>query len=173
MNLNNIRQIGKIFNSHGVKGEVKVASYTSYPEIYASLGQVTLIGKETKQVYKVINTRPVKDHWLFKLEGVENMDQAKDLKGFDIYVSEDELIPLAEDEFLISDLIDAKVYSTENAYLGKVLNYFDNGEHGICEVKAENGKIFLFPTTKEVLIDIEANDKITINVLPELLELND
>jgi len=173
MNLNNIRQIGKIFNSHGVQGELKVASYTSYPEIYATLDQVILIGKSTKKVYKVINTRPVKDHWLFRLEGVENMDQAKNLKDFDIYVSEDELIPLAEDEFLISDLINAEVYSTENKYLGKIDNYFDNGEHGICEVKMPDGKIFLFPTTKEVLIDIEANSKVVINVLPELLELND
>ena len=173
MNLNNIRQIGKIFNSHGVKGEVKVASYTSYPEIYSKLDQVILIKKNKKEVYKVINTRPVKDHWLFTFEGVKNMDQAKDLKDFGIYVSEDELIPLAEDEFLISDLIDAKVYSTENEYLGKVFNYFENGEHGICEVKRETGKIFLFPTTKEVLIDIDANNKITINILPELLELND
>lgn len=173
MNLNNIRQVGRIFNSHGVKGEVKVAPYTSYPEIFENLDQVTLIRRSTKEIYTVLKARPVKDHWLFLLEGIDDMDKAKSMKDFDIYVSEEEILPLEEDEFLISDLMDAKVYSTDNEYLGTIFNYFDNGEHGICEVKKDNDKIFLFPTSKEVLINIEANTKVIINVLPEMLEIND
>lgn len=171
MNLKGIRQIGEIFNSHGVRGEVKVASHTSYPEIFEEIEEVILIKGEKRITFPVTKTRPAKDHWLFKLEGIDDLDVAKGYRDFAIYVDENILKPLAEDEFLISDLMKAKVYSTEDEYLGVITDYFENGEHGICEVR--DGKdIFLFPTTKEVLKEIFPEEKVIINLLPDLKELN-
>ena len=171
MNLEGIRQIGKIFNSHGVKGEMKVAPYTSYPEIFHDLKEIFLIEGGERTAYRLESAREVKDHWLFRLEGVEDLDGAKRLRNVSIYAEEKELKPLAEDEFRVSDLMKNRVFSTDGEYLGVVENYFENGEHGICEVRDENGS-FLFPTTKEVLKEIIPEEKIIIQLLPELRDLN-
>lgn len=170
-NLKGIRQIGTIFNSHGIKGEVKVASLTSYPEIFYDLEEVLLIKEGKRAVYPLARVNVTKDHWLFKLDGIEDLEEAKRIKNSAIYVEEEKLKPLAEDEFRISDLLQAKVFSTENEYLGVVTNYFENGEHGICEVWNEIGG-FLFPTTKEVLKEIVPEERVIIHLLPDLRELN-
>ncbi len=171
MNLEGIRQVGTIFNSHGIKGEVKVASLTSYPEIFHDVKRVILIEGEERVAYPLAKARAAKDHWLFKLDGIESLDQAKMLKNSAIFVEECELKPLAEDEFRISDLLRAEVYSTEDEYLGIITDYFENGEHGICEVRDRDGS-FLFPTTKEVLKEVGSEKRVVIRLLPNLKELN-
>ncbi len=171
MNLKGIRQVGEILNSHGVRGAVKVASLTSYPEIFAEINEVVLIKGDKRMKYPVTKTGSVKNHCLLKLDGIDDPDAAKRFKNFGVYVNEELLRPLVEDEFMISDLIQARVYSSDDEYLGVIVDYIDNGEHGICEVE-DNTTRFLFPTTKEVLREIIPEKKVIINLLPGLRELN-
>lgn len=99
------------------------------------------------------------------------MDTAKSLKGCGLYCKESLLRPLEEDEFYLNDLFDTEVYSTEGEYLGIVTDYFDNGEHGVCEV-SDGDESFMFPTTQEILKDVVPGEKVVIFLVPNLRDLN-
>ncbi|MCP4295776.1 MAG: 16S rRNA processing protein RimM, partial [Proteobacteria bacterium] len=116
--------------------------------------------------------RQANKFWLFKLKEVNNRDEADEHKDNKIFVDEKYLPALEEGEFFIHDLIDASLFSTENEGLGKVTDYFENGEQGICEVNGDKGR-FLFPITDEIFKGISLPDKkIIIQLVPGLIDLN-
>ena len=171
MNSTDITQIGTIINSHGVKGEVKVMPITEDDDLFLESDQLIIDEGGQQRVLTVIRSRPVKHYWLIQFDEIRDMDAAKGLKGAGICVEDNRLRPLDEDEYFIHDLIGAKVYSTEEEYLGVVTYFFEAGSQGVCEVTDENG-VFLFPASQEVLKEIDPGRKIVINLLPGLVELN-
>ena len=172
MDLNGIRQIGTIFNSHGIRGELKVESSTSCPEIFDEVQEVQLIRGESRLSCTVLRCRPVRDHWLMQLKEVTDLETAKSLKGYGIFAEEALLKPLDDDEFFVDDLVGCQVFSLEGEYFGIIREYLDNGEHIIYEAQQEEQR-FLFPATGEVLQQINLEEKrVTIQLLPDLRELN-
>lgn len=172
MDYKGISCIGKINRSHGVRGEVKVSLVTEHPEILTDLDYCYLIYKNNKETFRLEHARRANKFWLFKFKEVNDRNKADALREYSIFIDEKYLAPLEEGEFFIHDLIDASVFSTENEFLGKVTDYFENGEQGICEVKGDKGK-FLFPITDEIFKEISPSDKkIIIYLVPGLIDLN-
>ncbi len=172
MDFEGISSIGKITRSHGVRGEVKVVLDTEHPEIFSNLDCCHLIYKNNKKTVRFESARPANKFWLFKFKGIEDRNSADELRDYDIFVDEELLPPLEEGEFFIHDLINSSVYSIEDEYLGKVIDYFENGEQGVCEVKGEHGN-FLFPITDEIFKEIRVPEKkIIIQLIPGLTDLN-
>lgn len=171
MTENDIIQIGIIINSHGVKGEVRVIPTTDEPELFLRLEEVIVKGENHEQVFSMAGAREVKNHWLILFDEVRNIESAKGLKNSGLFVPFDRVRPLEEDEFFIHDLMDSKVYSTEDEYLGIITGYFEAGPQGICEVTG-NDDVFLFPTSAEILREVIPPDKVIIHLVPNLMELN-
>lgn len=171
MDVEGIIQIGTISKPHGVRGELKVFSQTDDPLLYEELEDVIIPVDGCQKKYRIEKARDTQKHWLFKFEGVDTMDEAERLRGKGIYTEESHLKPLDEDEFFIHDLVGSKVYSVEDVYLGTITNYFEAGTQGVCEVESEKGD-FLFPTSAEVLQEVIPPDKVIIQPVPELLDLN-
>lgn len=161
-----LSQIGKIVNTHGIKGELKVIPLTSHVNAYLNLDTIYLLENDFPKAYSLKHIRKVKNYWLYQLESFTNINQVLHLKGKTVYLEDQLLVPLQEGEFFIHDLIDAKVYNTKKEYLGVITNYFETGANGVCEVSSKKGD-FLFPTTQEVLLEIHPEKKI---VVIEILE---
>ena len=171
MDTEGIIQIGIIINTHGVRGELKFISQTDDPELLFGLEELIIANGDQRLRYPIVKIRETQKHWLLKLEGIDSMEKAAQLKGQGIFTEESSVKPLAEDEFFIHDLIDAKVYSTDNQFLGTIKNYFEVGAQGVCEVQADDGD-FLFPTSAEVLQEVVPSQKVVIQLIPELIDLN-
>jgi 16S rRNA processing protein RimM len=167
----NLTQIGTIINSHGIKGEVKVMPITEDGDLIHRLDRLIIDDGGQQKLFNVLRARAAKNCWLIQFDEVRDMDAAKSLKGAGICVDDSELKPLDEDEFFIHDLISAKVYSTDDEYLGVITGFFEAGSQGVCEVTDESG-MFLFPTSQEVLKEIVPGEKVIINLLPGLRDLN-
>lgn len=165
-----LTQIGRVNNTLGLKGEMKVEPLTSYPEDYLDLKTIFVLEGEIPREVKIKKLQLTKGKWILALEGVNRIEDAEKLKGQGLYLNEEDLVPLDEDEFFVHDLLHAAVYSEKDEYLGEVVDYFETGANGVCEVK--NGEdSFLFPTTQEVLQEIlKEENKIIIKVLPGLLD---
>jgi 16S rRNA processing protein RimM len=164
-------QIGTIINSHGIKGEVKVLPSTEDLDLFLDLEQLSIDDGESQRAFTVLRSRSVKNYWLIQFDEIQDMDAAKSLKGAGVYVEDDCLRPLDEDEFFIHDLVGTKVFSTEDQYLGVVTGFFEAGNQGVFEVKDDDG-MFLFPASREVLKEIDPGQKVIINLLPGLVDLN-
>ncbi len=171
MDLEGIIQIGKIVNSHGIKGEVKVIPLTEDLEIFENADQLIVLEKNQQKNFKVIRARQIKKNWLIQFAEIQDMTSAQQLKGQGIFIEEKSVKPLDEDEFFIHDLLESKVYSTDGQYLGIITHYFEAGPQGVCEVTHED-ETFMFPTSHEVLKEVIPSDRVIIHLLPGLREVN-
>lgn len=165
--------LGEILKPRGVMGELKVYSYTEIRcmSYYCTLKSVW-VGKTANKIieYEVVKSRIFKLFFLFCLKGIDTVEKADTLRHNFIYIPEELRADLAENEILIDDLLGSVVFNTKGVKLGKVVNFFNNGANGICEVVGLNKTNFLFPVTNEVLIEVQRKQKrLIIDPLEQML----
>lgn len=163
-------EIGQIVNTSGLKGVIKVkpftddiAKFNNFKTIYIS------IKKELKE-FKIEQVRFSKNMVFLKLEGIDTIEEAEDYRNLYLKVKRDKDEELEEGSYYIVDIIGCKVYTDEQKELGKVDDVFSTGSNDVYVVKDEEGKQILLPAIKEVIknIDIE-NKTITVHLLEGLL----
>lgn len=165
--------LGKITKNQGNKGEVRVAPYTDDLRRFELLEEVILISPDQSEEI----SKTVEDIWLhknfviLKLKGIDNIGEALEYRNYEIKIKADELLPLAEDEFYVDDLIDLTVILPDEKVLGKVLDVIDTGGTDILVIKGET-KEYMVPMSKKYIkeIDIKAN-KIYIDPVHGILNL--
>lgn len=170
-NTEGIRQIAIIINTHGVKGELKIIPLTEDQDLFLVLKDLILLNDNQRIRYSIQSARKAKNHWLLRFKEIRDLSKAAELKGQALYTEENNLRPLEEDEFFIDDLIHSKVYSIDGQELGVIVNCLEAGPQWVCEVKTADD-MFLFPTSAEILKEVIPPDKVVINLIPELRDLN-
>lgn len=164
--------VGRIVNTHGIKGELKIMPTTDDPKRFGKLKEIYVERKEIKK-YGIESVRYHKGFVLLKLEGVEDMTAAELLKGATLKIDRKDSLPLKKDEYYISDLYDLEVYTEEERFLGIIADIIHTGSNDVYVVKnEETGKELLLPAIKQVVknIDIEAG-KMTVELLKGLEDL--
>lgn len=165
-------EIGKIINTHGVRGHVKVMPFTDYPERFRKMKSVFLQKRNGNVTeYAIEEVKYVKNTVLLKLKGIEDMDAAQLLKDSLLVVERKDAVKLPKDTYYIFDLIDCKVYEQE-AYLGVVTDVLETGSNDVYVVKDENGKELLIPALGWVVLSVDiANKKIQVQLPKGLRDL--
>lgn len=113
--------VGKIVNTFGIKGELKVVSKFEKANIVFKKDNILIINNKN---YNITSVRIHKNNYLVELNNIKDINQINYLIGYDIYFNKEDL-KLKENEYLISELIGYKVISNEKEY-GKITNYDDN-----------------------------------------------
>lgn len=158
--------VGKVINTHGVRGEMKVLPLTSDVSRFDYLKVVWIERNGGLVRYEVEKARYHKQYVLIKLFGVDTMDKAEEFKDCYLMVDRENTRPLDEDEYFIADLIDCEVYEN-GTLLGKVTNVLQAGGNDCYVV---NGKIygeFLIPAIKSVVREVDIENKKISVILPE------
>ena len=158
-------EVGKIVNTFGIKGEVKVNLYTEDINNFKNNSKVYVNDKEMQ----VENSRLQKNMLILKLKGIDNMNDAEDLRGSIIKVNRSKN-ELPEGTYYIADLIGLDVYTEDGSLLGKVIDIYNTGANDIYTVKTQDGKEVLLPAIKDVIkqVDIQ-NQKIIVHILKGLI----
>lgn len=153
--------IGKIVNTHGIKGEVRIISNFKYKENVFKKNNNLYIGKN-KEKQIINNYRKHKNFDQIIFYNINDINEVLKYKGESVYINKDEI---KIDGILNEDLIDINVYGNKKL-IGKITNIIDNGAHEILVI---NDKI-LIPYVEEFIkkIDIE-NKIIEINVIEGLI----
>ena len=149
-------EIGLFIGPHGIKGEVKVKSFTEIPEnlfVYEEF----FLGNQTKPI-KLKLVRKVKQNLICIVEDIKTRNEAEKFKNLTLYVKRDNLPLLNDDEFYQRDLLDFQVYNLERHNLGFVTSFNDFGGGLLVEVE-KNKKRFYLPIGKPFLKDINYKDK--------------
>lgn len=161
-------KVGKIVNTHGVKGCLKCYPLTDYMERFEELEYV-FTEKDNKK-------RKIKNVWYRKgmvyitLENIDNMTLAETFKDTYISILEDQLRELPEDSYYLFDLQGMEVYSTDGEYIGKIDTIYQTGANDVYEIINGN-KSFLIPAVKDIVKEVDVkNKKMVINVIEGLLE---
>ena len=149
--------LGKIVGVHGVKGEVKVKSFTAVDKDIAAYGDLT--DKNEKQTFSIKVTGRSKDLLRVKIKGVEDRTKAETLIGTELYAERGVLPELKnEDVFYETDLVGLKVLDEQKNEIAKVIGFYNFGAGDILEIKLKSGKAEMLPFNKGYVPEINLND---------------
>lgn len=158
--------VGKIVNTHGLNGELKIIPMTSDISRfdYLVFTSIEIDGKIKE--FKVAGARYHKEFVLLKLKGIDNMTDAEVLKGHELLVDRENARSLDEDEYFIYDLIGLEVYE-DDKLLGKLTEVLETGSNDVYVVKPDDGKEILIPALKSVILNVDSENKRMEVWLPE------
>lgn len=162
-------EIGKIQNTHGLRGEVKCASYADSPEILAGFEKLFVKQNDTFIELKISSSRIVKGLVYFVFDGIDSLESAEKYKGALLFCDKDD-IPVPPGRHLIADLIGLEVLDNRSGKsYGFVTDYKDIGGHGMYIVKAIDGEEKMIPDVNEFIARISDGKAIYVNVIEGLL----
>ena len=167
--MNKYLELGQIVNVKGLKGEVKVNSFTDDNTKFERIPKVFIKQKQNLTEYEIEEVGYSKNQVILKFKNIDTVEEAEKLRNSYIVVDREIFGELPEGVYYIADLIGLDVYTENNEYLGKVDDIFNTGSNDVYVVKAENGMQKLLPGIDEVIkkIDLESN-KIIVNLIKEL-----
>lgn len=146
--------VGAIAGAFGVRGEVRLKSFTSQPDDIAAYSP--LWSEDGVRSFTVRLTRPVTGGLGARLSGVDTREAAEALKGVTLWADRDKLPSLPDDEFYHADLIGMEVYDTGGALLGKVRAIYDHGAGDILEIFGPGRKqTLLLPFTRAAVPTVD------------------
>ena len=162
-------EIGKIVNTHGLKGHVKVEHWCDGIETFQYLDSIFIKGTE----YNIESVKPHKNIFLLKLKNIDDINVAEGFKGAIITADREKLPPLPEGTYYITDIIGLEVYEDEK-YIGKISDWIETGSNNVYVIKRPKGKDVLIPAIDDVIkkIDIE-NKTMSVKLLEGLMEDDD
>jgi 16S rRNA processing protein RimM len=152
----NLIEIGCFVGVHGIKGQVKLNSFTEIPESIFNYKEFFLEKNENVLKLKLISK--VKQNLICKIENVETRNEAEKYRGLKLFIKKDSLPKLEESEFYHRDLIEFQVYNLKKESFGKIQSFNDFGGGLLIEVKKEN-KLFYLPVGNDFLEDIDYEQK--------------
>jgi len=146
-------KIGKIVNTHGVKGEVKVYPLTEDVNKFKQLKTVLVGGIEKK----ILGVKFQKDRVILKIEGIDSMNDAETYKEKYIEISRDNEPELPPDTYYVSDLKECKVYDTNEKDLGRVFDVLSTPNNDVYWIKEP--KELLIPVLRDIVLSVDVNLK--------------
>ena len=156
--------IGKIINTHGIKGELKVDPYTFDKNRFSKLKSI-FVGEDLKEFF--IKKVRVSDFVYLSFEGYENINDVLNLKGLNIYIRDEDRLELEEDQYYVSDLIGKEVYDTEGNYLGILKEILEYPANDIFVIEGKDKETYQVPGVKEFIKKIDST--ITIKLIEGMI----
>ena len=153
--------------AHGIKGEVRVKSFTADP---AALGAYGPLSGADGRVFEVERVRPGKGVVVAKFRGVDDRNAAEALNGLSLFIGRDALPAPQEDEFYHADLIGLDAFDAAGEPLGAVVGVHNFGAGDILEIAPRRGRPLLVPFTKATVPDIDLTGGRLVVAPPEEIE---
>lgn len=162
--------VARILSTHGLKGEVKVALITDFPEERFALNQELALKDTPQKKLTVKSGRPFKQFWLVQFNEITDIDSAEKLLGKILVVSEQNQHDLPDGAYYYRDILGCTVIDNQSGNdLGKITGIETPGANDVWEVTEQNGNEYLIPYIDEVVKKIDiAHKKIYVELLEGL-----
>lgn len=149
--------VGRFGAPHGVRGEIRLRSFTADPKSIALYGALT--DAAGTRVFQLKSVRHVKDDMLVaQVLGVENRDGAGTLTNTDLYVARAHLPPPDEDEFYLTDLEGLEARLPSGEVFGRVLRVENHGAGDILVIQRPQGDQALIAFTRRAVPDVRIGE---------------
>lgn len=163
-------ECGKIINTHGVRGGIKVESYCDTPNVLASLPQLFLKKNGIYEAHKVKKASVGAGRVLVFLQDVETLDQAILLKGKTLYAKREDL-PLPEGAHFIADLLGLSLIDADTSRVyGEITAVEDMPSSRMYTVKTADGKEILFPAIPAFVTHVDVDMGVYVRPIPGFFE---
>lgn len=160
--------IAQILGAHGVRGQVKLASFTEDVEAVASYGPLS--DEAGKRSFTVKLGAWNKTHFICTMTGIATREEAEALRGTKLFVPRSKLPKPANGEYYYADLIGLEARLASGQVYGKVLDMKNYGAGDIIEISRPGGAEML-PYNKDVVAEVNLDKGYLVIVPPVLVEL--
>jgi len=160
--------IARIGAAHGVRGEVRLWTFTEDP--LAVLRYGPLATKDGRRAFEVTRVREAKTHLVATLKGVATREEAERLNGVELYIAREKLPATAKDEYYHADLIGLAAVTAANEPLGRVIAIHNFGAGDIIEIAPPHGATMLLPFTNAVVPTVDLAQERVVIALPAEIE---
>ena len=160
-------RVARIGAAHGVRGEVKLWSFTQDPAAIADYGPLET--EDGSRRFEIESMRAAKDHFVARLSGVVDRDAAEALRNVDLYVSRDRLPEIDEDDtFYYADLVGLDAVTPDGTAFGRVTAIHNFGAGDIVEiVPVAGGAPLLLSFTEANVPEVDMAARRIVVVVPE------
>jgi 16S rRNA processing protein RimM len=159
--------VAQIGAAHGIRGEVRLRSFTEDPMAVTSYGP--LESEDGKRRFEIEALRPAKDHFVARLKGVGSRDDAETLTNIKLYVSRDKLPPIDDgDTYYHADLVGLAAVAPDGAPLGIVTAILNFGAGDLVEIRpVGGGEALMVPFTETAVpaIDMKARRMVVVPLI--------
>lgn len=161
--------LGVITAPHGVRGQVKIKSFTEDP---ASIFDYSpLLGEDGKQAFSLKHEATTKDLLIASIKGVTTREQAESLKNTELFTLKSRLPKAKKDEFYIEDLVGMQVL-TDGTLYGTVKAAHNFGAGDILEIAAtDSHETELYAFTKKTFPEVDIDARTLTFCPPEVVEV--
>lgn len=163
--------VGKIVNTHGLKGELKVQYYTDTLEDFEDFEYLIIEG-EGDVKFAVDSIRSVKNTVLVQFEKYNDINQVEKFKGREVYYLREDYEELEEGVYYIVDLIGLKVIDRTRGEVGVLEDVLKNTAQDVYAIRKNDGSgLFYMPAVEAFLdrVDLEKGE-IHVNLIEGLIE---
>jgi len=159
--------IGKITNTHGIRGEVKIYNLSDFDRFLVNK-EMYVNYRGEKKYFVIERVRNQKNILIVKFKGYDNINDILMYKGLDLYSDDDASDELDEDTYHFDMLIGKDVYTDQDVYVGKVTTLIPVPQGHLLDILKTDGKKALVPFLNVFVLDV-LEDKIIIKPIEGLL----
>ena len=162
-------ECGKIVNTHGCHGGVKLESWCNTPDDLAEMDTLYIKHGENFDALKVTKASVFKQFVVATLKGIDDMDSALALKGNVVYARRD-AFELEEGEYFIADLYGLDVIDADNGRVyGKLKDVVNRGASDIYVIDTPNGERMI-PVVDEFVDRVDVNKGVFVRPIEGMLD---
>ncbi|WP_122646604.1 ribosome maturation factor RimM [Enterococcus mediterraneensis] len=161
--------VGKIVNTQGIRGEVRVISQTDFPEERYQKGNQLVLFREKQAplTLTIASHRKHKNFDLLSFEGYPSINDVEKFRDGILKISKDELSDLEEDAFYYYEIIGLEVVDETGETLGKVKEILSPGANDVWVVQRKGKKDALIPYIESVVKEIDLENGVIQVEIPE------
>ena len=154
-------EAGRITNTHGVRGEVKIEVWLDSPDDLKHYRRVFIDGQERR----LLSARPQNRFAIAKLEDVDDVNAAMPLKGKTVYIAREDA-PLPPGGYFLQDLLDARVVLEDGSPVGVLTEILERPANNVYVVTDPDGKEILIPAVPAFILSADAEEGVvTVRLL--------
>ena len=152
-------EVGKIINTHGLRGEVKVVPWTDAPEVFEDIKRVFIKKNEEEMPLEIVHIKYQKNNIIVKFKELSDINEAERLKNSVLYADRSELGELPDGVYYIADLIGMEVKREDKSLIGILKDVLQTGANDVYVVGREGEKELLIPVIDSVVLSVDPDNK--------------
>lgn len=154
----NLIRIGKIVNTQGLKGDIRIYPDTDYAERFEEIEYLHVEGLD-KPLY-ITKVRYKKNLAIVKFEGIDHINDAEALKNKLVYTEKLDNNDLEEDRYYVEDLLGIKVVDRVKGEIGVLKEILQNPAHDLYVIKTLDGREVLIPAVQEFIDEVNLDERV-------------
>lgn len=152
--------VGKIVNTHGIRGEVKVQRITDFEERFQVGNKLYIVSNNSLPLeVEIASHRVHKQLDLLSFKGYDNINDVTLFIGSFLKIKEDQQTELPEGEYYYHEIIGCLVKTTNGDNIGEIYDIFPTGANDVWVVKPKKGKDILIPYIEDIVKQVDVETK--------------